>query len=152
MREYENDKCVGQSISSCQADGKLGRAWTWRQIDTIRSRKRNRRFSLSGCEHACMQWTGHAQDESTNHKHICGLGDGRRRRGEWEWKRKEGKRLRWDIDHHSQPSVIEKQWTEGREKSVYKSCQWSIRVGGSPLNCALDLHLACNWKYVSQWF
>lgn len=36
VRDWKNDKCVGQSIRSCQADGKLESGVTLRQIDTIR--------------------------------------------------------------------------------------------------------------------
>lgn len=41
VRDWKNDKCVGQSIRSCQADGKLESGVTLRQIDTIRSTKMN---------------------------------------------------------------------------------------------------------------
>jgi len=41
VRDWKNDKCVGQSIRACQADGKLESGVTLRQIDTIRSTKMN---------------------------------------------------------------------------------------------------------------
>lgn len=41
VRDWKNDKCVGQSIRFCQTDGKLESGVTLRQIDTIRSTKMN---------------------------------------------------------------------------------------------------------------
>lgn len=45
-RDWKNDKRVGQSIRSCQADGKLESGVTLRQIDTIRSMEMNSQWRL----------------------------------------------------------------------------------------------------------
>lgn len=52
VRDWANDKCVGQSIRSCQADGKLESGVTLRQIDTIRFTETNRDVSVCACVHA----------------------------------------------------------------------------------------------------
>lgn len=49
VRDRKNDKCVGQSIRSCQEDGKLESGVTLRQIDTIRSTKMNSHWSVCVC-------------------------------------------------------------------------------------------------------
>lgn len=49
VRDWKNDKCVGQSIRSCQADGKLESGVPLRQIDTIRSTKMNSRWRVCVC-------------------------------------------------------------------------------------------------------
>lgn len=88
VRDWRNDKCVGQSIRSCQADGKLESGLTLRQIDTIRYTKMYSRWRVCVRVHMCVcektsgQINTHkygekegqeGREEEGNRKHLLSL-------------------------------------------------------------------------------
>lgn len=83
VRDWKNDKCVSQSIRSCQADGKLESAVTLRQIDTIRSTKMNSRRMA----YVCVRLT---EDKYPNH-HTHARSRRRVGKGEEDVKNENGK-------------------------------------------------------------
>ena len=79
-RNGKNDKCVGQSIRSCQTDGKLESGVTLRQIDTIRSTKMNSDLRVCVATCTCARKKTNRQITARTHRRK-GRG-GRKKSGE----------------------------------------------------------------------